>query len=190
MFPSVLLPITLTALEGINEGGHNTITWITNSEINNDYFSLERSINGNDWEVIGIIEGAGTTQEAHFYAFRDENPYLPISYYRLAQTDYDGTATRSHVIAVNANTSDEIISGVFPNPAVTSASFAYRGTSQEPLNLSIVNSFGEIVGMTTYSDLNKDETITFELEDYSAGVYQVFFEQGNWRYIEKLTLIK
>jgi hypothetical protein len=184
------LPITLSALEGINEGAYNTITWITNSEFNNDYFLLERSVNGTDWEVIGKAQGAGTSQEAHFYAFRDEDPYLPISYYRLSQTDYDGTATRSHVIAVNANPSDEIISGVFPNPATANAFFTYRGKSTEYLTITIFNAFGEIVYSTTFDDLKMDETRTIALEKFVSGVYQILYEQGNWQHIEKLIILK
>jgi hypothetical protein len=187
---AVLLPITLTTFEGINEGGQNTITWITQSEINNDYFTLERSVNGNDWEVIGIVQGAGNSQESHFYAFRDENPYLPISYYRLVQTDYDGTAKRSHVIAVNANPLDEIISGVFPNPSNSMVSFTYRGQSTEPLMVSFINGYGEIVSTITYEDLKNDETKTIVLDEFATGVYQVLYEQGNWKHIEKLTVIK
>ncbi len=185
-----LLPITLGSLEGINEGEYNTITWITNSEINNDFFSLERSVNGTDWEVIGIIQGAGTSQDAHFYAFRDDDPYLPISYYRLSQTDNDGFKTSSHVIAVNANLSDEIISGIFPNPANANAHFTYRGISSENLTLTVINAFGEIVSSTTFEDLKKDETKTIPIEKFASGVYQILYEQGNWQHIEKLTILK
>jgi hypothetical protein len=185
-----LLPITLFSFDGINEGPFNSITWITNSEINNDYFILERSINGKDWEIIGIVDGAGSTQESHFYSFRDEQPTLPLSYYRLAQTDYDGTKTYSHIIAINANPSNDRITGVFPNPCNETAAFIYNGKSDEVLYLKIINSFGQTVHNLEIKDLKKGQLIDISLENLNTGLFQIIYHQGNWLHSEKLTVIK
>jgi hypothetical protein len=188
--PTVLLPITLMSFDGINEGGFNSLTWITSSEINNDYFSLERSINGKDWEIIGIVDGAGTTQESHFYSFRDEQPSLPMSYYRLAQTDYDGTLTYSHVIAVNSQPSNDLISGVFPNPCNDNTSFIYNGKSDDVLMVKIINAYGQAVRTIELNDPKTEQLINISLEGLSAGLYQIIYQQGSWVHSEKMTVIK
>jgi hypothetical protein len=185
-----LLPITLLSFEGINEGSFNSITWITSSEINNDYFTLESSINGKEWETLAIVEGSGTTQESHFYSFRDEQPTIPISYYRLAQTDYDGTKIYSHIIAVNSNPSNDRISGVFPNPCNENTSFTYHGASDEELMIKIMNSYGQIVQNIALNDIKKEQLINISLEGLSAGLYQINYQQGNWMHSEKMTIIK
>ncbi len=188
--PTVLLPITLMSFDGINEGGFNSITWITSSEINNDYFTLERSINGKDWEIIGIVDGAGTTQESHFYSFRDEEPTIPISYYRLAQTDNDGTSTYSHIIAINSNPSTNLISGVFPNPCKENTSFIFNGKTDEVLLIKIINSYGQTLQNIEFNELKKEQLINISLQDLSAGLYQIIYQQGSWVHSEKLTVIK
>ncbi len=187
---SSLLPITLLSFEGINEGGSNRLIWITNSEVDNDYFSLERSLNGIDWELFGTVQGAGTSQEAHFYSFRDEQPYLPISYYRLAQTDYDGTKTYSQIIAINSNPIDERISGVFPNPCNEITSFTYSGKSDETLSVKIINTFGQTVQSIEFNDIKNNQLMSISLDHLSSGLYQIIYQQGNWNHSEKMTIIK
>ena len=64
--------------------------------VNNDYFSIYRSTNATDWNLIGEIEGAGNTSTQLTYQWIDNNPLSGVSYYKLAQTDYDGIKTFSH----------------------------------------------------------------------------------------------
>ena len=188
--PTITLPVTLYSFEGINEGSHNTINWITNSEINNDYFTIERSLNGLDWEVVGIVQGAGTTAEAHFYSLRDANPYLPVSYYRLTQTDYDGQLTKSHIISVSANNTDALVSGIFPNPSNGYASFTYNGLNEGPLTVTLVNELGNVVKQYVFTDLQKGMLKSIATNDLSDGLYHVVYSQGDWIHNEKLTIIK
>ncbi len=65
------------------------ITWSTTSEVNNNYFSIERSANGVDYIAIGRVNGAGTTNTLQDYSFVDNDPILGVSYYRLTQTNHD-----------------------------------------------------------------------------------------------------
>lgn|GEM_PF-835930 len=66
------------------------LNWATATETNNDFFTIERSTNLNDWEVLGFVDGAGTSSRPLHYSFTDYNPMAGVSYYRLKQTDYDG----------------------------------------------------------------------------------------------------
>lgn len=98
------LPIELARFVGEcgNEGV--SISWTTYSEINNDYFTLERSKNGVDFEVVDVIAGAGNSNSPITYNVVDQQAYGGTSYYRLKSTDYYGEEEYSQVVAVTCGT--------------------------------------------------------------------------------------
>ncbi len=86
------LPVSLLAFAAeCSDKGEVEVAWTTASEVNNDYFTLERSKNGNVFEFIDRIEGGGTTPQISYYTYDDSGAFEGINYYRLSQTDYDGT---------------------------------------------------------------------------------------------------
>ena len=96
------LPIELIDFRGNCEGNRVVISWTTASEQNNDYFTVEKSHNGVDWQAIGTIEGAGSSSEMLNYSFVDETP-TGLAYYRLAQTDFDGSMEYSNMVAAGCD---------------------------------------------------------------------------------------
>ena len=88
---TVLLPIELLSFDGKNVNEINELEWYTATESSNDYFTVYRTINGIDWESVGIVSGGGTTQYKQRYLLDDRgfNKGM-INYYRLSQTDTDG----------------------------------------------------------------------------------------------------
>lgn len=91
----------LLQFEAITKQDHNLLTWATASENNNNYFTLERSINGIDFMEITRMNGAGMSTTKTNYTFADFEYEKTQNYYRLSQTDYDGTTEIFKVIAVN-----------------------------------------------------------------------------------------
>jgi hypothetical protein len=96
----ILLPIELGSFTAFHNTQEVELYWTTISEENNDYFTVQRTLDGRNFEDIGLVMGAGTTQEMQDYAFIDHNPYDGTSYYRIRQTDYDGVYSYSEVLAV------------------------------------------------------------------------------------------
>jgi hypothetical protein len=86
-----LLPVDLLNFQARADNGAVELNWTTVTEDENDYFSIERSSNGKTFEEIGRIKGAGTSRQVKTYMFRDVSPLEGISYYRLRQTDFDGS---------------------------------------------------------------------------------------------------
>src|SRR5690606_31031404 len=82
----------------------------------NDYFTVERSQNGIHYEVIGEVQGYGTTNEQQDYEFVDSNPLQGLSYYRLRQTDFDGTTEIFRPVSVVFEGLASASASVFPNP--------------------------------------------------------------------------
>ncbi len=93
------------------------LKWCTVSEYDNDFFSVERSKDGNHWEQIGeIVSGAGRSSQLINYSLLDESPQAGINYYRLRQTDLDGSYSFSSIEAVKVDKQSTSEFDVYPNP--------------------------------------------------------------------------
>jgi hypothetical protein len=95
------LPIELISFEGINFESYNLLTWSSASEYDNDYYLLERSIDGYEWSVIDNQQGAGNSSIKIDYSFRDFTYEPAINYYRLSQVDFNGNSETFKVMAIN-----------------------------------------------------------------------------------------
>jgi hypothetical protein len=100
------LPIKLVYFSGEKEARNNKLSWGTESELNNDYFTIEKSINGSDFTVVGMENGAGTSTQFLQYEMMDNNVEKVINYYRLLQTDFDGKYTVSDLISIDNREGD------------------------------------------------------------------------------------
>lgn len=109
--PACPLPIELTSFTGSNETRYNELNWSTSSEINNDFFTLERSINGSEWEKATEIDGAGTSVSVLNYLYKDYDfTQNMINYYRLSQTDFDGTVKNSgEIVSIDNRIKSKVI---------------------------------------------------------------------------------
>lgn len=111
------LPIELVSFSGECQSMKAKLYWNTASEINNDYFTLERSDNGYLFYPIGTVDGAGTSTTLLEYEYRDVNPVLNVAYYRLKQTDFNGTNKTSSIISVAQCSIEGGDLLIYPNPA-------------------------------------------------------------------------
>ena len=110
------LPVSLMNFGGIRNGTQANLYWFTASEKNNDYFKIERSIDGRQFEHRGRVKGNGTTNQVKGYDFKDEDCNAPILYYRLTQYDYDGTFAYSPIIALPYRQGGTFKAEIYPNP--------------------------------------------------------------------------
>jgi hypothetical protein len=106
------LPVELLAFKGVRNKNDILLTWNTTSEINNDYFQVERLNANGEFENIGAVKGAGNSNNSIFYQFNDVGQPNQVCYH-LKQVDFDGTAEYSNIICINGNTINPVIS---PNP--------------------------------------------------------------------------
>ena len=94
-------PIELLSFTVIQKLSEIVVDWSTAAEINNDFFTIERSIDGNSWETLTYINGAGNANYVINYSYTDNNPIEGVSYYRLKQTDFDGQYEYFAPVVVN-----------------------------------------------------------------------------------------
>lgn len=143
------LPIELTSFNLEKNKASVLLSWTTASEINNDYFGIERANDGKSWEEIGRIKGKGNSTTLSYYSFTDQNPSTGVSYYRLSQTDYDGTSTYSEIKSVNFVS--DLYSAqmtLYPNPAtgnIINCLLTNVTENSGTFSVKIFNSLGKVV---------------------------------------------
>ncbi|WP_400190323.1 T9SS type A sorting domain-containing protein [Hymenobacter sp. B81] len=108
------LPVVLSSFTAARHGQQVRLAWATASEKNSARFEVQRSLNGKDFNPVGVLEAAGTSAQPRHYAFADEAAPASAAYYRLRQLDLDGTATLSRVVAIPQT--GHLMAELFPNP--------------------------------------------------------------------------
>ncbi len=181
-----VLPIMLGSFNGEYDNGVVELNWTTLSEVNNDFFTLERSSNGIYFETIGIQQGSGTTLSVHEYSMSDLQPNHPVTYYKLTQTDYDGESETFPIIAVETG---EVPMSIYPNP--TTGNFRIENTdfsetiakssvlTQSANSVKIYSIHGTLIKSFSYSgvvyegSLDSVPTGTYFVEvSGSSGIYR------------------
>ena len=94
------LPVELMSFTGMEYQNEIQLNWTTATEVNNDYFEVERSLDAVHFDIIGKVAGGGTSSEVLKYQLIDPSPVAGINYYRLKQVDYDGTFEYSFILPV------------------------------------------------------------------------------------------
>lgn len=108
MYMNCVLPVELIEFNGYNENKVNNIYWITSTEINNDFFTLERSSDALVWKELTAIQGAGNSNTPILYEFNDDSYISGINYYKLTQTDFDGKSETFNIISINNSNSSNL----------------------------------------------------------------------------------
>ncbi|MEO8588420.1 MAG: T9SS type A sorting domain-containing protein [Flavobacteriales bacterium] len=164
------LPIELLGFTAVPEGSVVQCAWTTASESNNDYFTVERSADGWLFTDVGEVDGAGTSQGERHYAFPDPSPLTGLSYYRLRQTDFDGTEQRSNIVAVWRGATGEAIT-LYPNPC--SDVLFINGTVGAGAPMRIMDATGRVV-----MRIPQQRSGGVDVSTLPAGAYVLVFYGG------------
>lgn len=166
------LPIELISFTAEKlDGDIVQLNWTTSSEVNNEYFQIERSMDAVNWIEAGRINGAGNSSTNINYEFLDYAPFNEINYYRFKQVDLNGEFDYSWIISIDIdkNKHPEILA--YPNP-----SYDYINITQTnehtPLSYSIYDSFGIKVS----SGILGEEKNTLTTDELMQGIYYMHFD--------------
>lgn len=167
---NITLPIELLSFTAsLTNKKKVLLEWITASETNNDYFTIERTKEGITYETVGKMNGADNSSMTLYYSMLDENPYLGISYYRLKQTDYDGKFEYSPLVAVNIEGLEIVI--IYPNPANTELEYLISSSEADDVEVLIIDAGGKRVLKNT-EKINKGLTKKrLNIANLSSGNY-------------------
>jgi len=185
------LPVTLISFNGKQIQSGIELSWITESEINNDFFVVERSRDGKTFSSLSKIAGAGTTRERKNYSYQDKQPYRGIAYYRLKQTDFDGKFEYSTTIAMEyVGPTDTFDAELYPNPTASN-SFTIRFNPAWEGNNTMVevsDITGKIIFRRTLICSNATHIKPPEDSPLQSGVYIIFIYVDNRKLINRLVV--
>lgn len=184
------LPVELISFTGKNVETKNILEWVTGSETNNDYFTLERSINGYTFEDLSKLDGAGNSNSTLHYQYIDNNPFPGKNYYRLKQTDFDGYVKyASEIIALEYTPATEY--SVYPNPASDEIFLLSSNLKEEIVNINITDISGKRVFEQNNASIkgNKNGTI-INIDDFSSGIYYLTITDINGNRISQNRFVK
>ncbi|MEZ4921687.1 MAG: T9SS type A sorting domain-containing protein [Crocinitomicaceae bacterium] len=162
------LPIELLSFEAKLNNEQVDLFWTTVSESNNDYFEIERSFDGQQWEYLETVDGAGTSSITLNYKVIDSKPHAGVNYYRLKQVDFDGNYEFSSVAKVDVpfNNLGNLV--IYPNP--TNDFIYIEGDEKELGQVVITNVAGQIIEVDI---VLSNGVATIDLNNYADGIYFV-----------------
>ncbi len=182
------LPMELLSFTGRSEGTSNYLEWVTASEINNDYFTLERSANGFDFSDFATVDGAGNSNMQLHYNRYDHTPYFGITYYRLRQTDFNGALTYSNIIALTNGLDEVSMGNVHPNPTSGDVSFDFYSPVNGYVTVRLMDNTGRIV-LDQLEHITQDQTkINLMMNHLAKGIYtlEVYFDKTQFTSVVKV----
>ncbi|HHL53033.1 MAG TPA: T9SS type A sorting domain-containing protein, partial [Flammeovirgaceae bacterium] len=156
----------------------------TVSEHNNDYFELEKSVDAENWQVIGHVSGQGNSQRTTQYHFLDQFPFAGLQYYRLKQVDFDGSYTYSETILVEHPGTDTPVFQIFPNPVTANQIQIKALTFDKIIDLQVVDLQGKMINIL----VKKSERGKYlaDLSQLPSGLYIAIIHTARGTYRSKL----
>lgn len=178
------LPVELLYFDANKDGSNVRCNWTTATEINNDYFAVERSKNGTVFEQIGTVQGANNSNSILYYVFYDEHPYTGLSYYRLRQVDFDGTYSYSNIVAVYFGALEII--NIWPNPAQDEVTIAIGVSQNTKATAEVFNSLGQKI-YSSIVQLEKGKTeINIPTKQWAKGNFLFRITLPNKEHTQKV----
>ncbi|HLC82228.1 MAG TPA: T9SS type A sorting domain-containing protein, partial [Bacteroidia bacterium] len=183
------LPVELLLFTASLNNNNVDLFWATASETNNDFFTIEKSADGQIFNSIAIINGAGSSTSTIDYFDIDRNPIVGISYYRLKQTDFDGRSSFSNIVPIEYNPNADPNISLFPNPSDAGATAYVQLNQMEGEEVLVV--LRDITGRELFSKIiitgSNNEIVALDPEGKIAkGSYLITASSANKFYSKNL----
>ena len=137
-------PVELISFDAFLNNKQVTLKWETAAEVNNAGFEIQKSLNGRDWEILGWVDGNGTTAETTTYEYIDRAPFAGDNYYRLKQVDYDGQFEFSDIATVRYKVSSIVVE-ISPNPSPGEVNVRVLNPRKEKMSIKLYDSAGLLI---------------------------------------------
>lgn len=182
----LVLPIELVSFDALSEKNNLVyLSWITSMEKNNDYFTIERSLDGVNFEKLYSVKGAGNSDDNKKYGLYDHNVPNGFAYYRLKQTDKSGVSTLSAAKSVYVKGNRDFDFTIVPNPSFDgSFSLQFNSSLEENYSIQIMDLSGHLV-MQTETNKNNITNVSVQLE---SGIYFVQINLPEKKLVKKLVI--
>ncbi len=177
------LPIVLYSFSA-NLQSNNTVDleWVSLVEIDNDHYSIYKSNDAVSWTLLAEVPGAGNSLEKHIYQMFDKEPYTPVTYYKLTQTDYDGQVRDLGIRQVMGKPNNVSRIYAYPNP--TNGMVNVSGLSVGKEFVSIINTVGQVVSCDCRYN-KSSHILELDMGGLPSGLYIIKTIRGNIQVIKR-----
>ena len=176
------LPVEIISFTAIPVNNKTVLTeWTTASEINNDHFTVERSVNNANWEYVGTVAGAGYSTSTINYSLEDKTPYMGTSYYRLRQTDFNGDFEYFGPVPVNLQGIDII--NLYPNPVGDKMEYIIVSSIEGSVEIEAIDVLGrKVISRNDHISIGENN-MKLSFQDLASGSYMVHVYMANGNYV-------
>jgi Secretion system C-terminal sorting domain len=171
-----ILPVELLDFSAKKAGMTSFLNWSTSTEINSDYFEIQRAREDKEFEAIGIVKAAGNSAFQETYQFIDQKPNRGINYYRLKQFDLDGRFNLSPIRSLNFTESREI--SVYPNPVSNTLYVSLSDEDARNKEQTIFEIY-DIYGKLMYQSESHLQTYKIDVSELQDGSYILSIVNGS-----------
>lgn len=172
------LPVELSTLRAINKSGYGVIDWETSSEINSDYYIVEKADDNSDFHEIGIVHAAGNSTQLLNYSFQDPEKLIAVNYYRLKMVDLNGDFRYTAPLVVLPN-QISIGMNIFPNPSNGDlTTIAFNTSNKEEMHLEIFNETGMLIQQSNFYSETGTQYLPFDANELPVGLYFIRIENA------------
>jgi hypothetical protein len=170
----VVLPVELKDFKAqyVPEAEAVDLYWSTESEVNNDYFTVEKSRDGENFDFVAFVDGAGSTSSEHMYFTSDRESETGVIYYRIKQTDFDGKVNYSKTVSVNIipEMKDEVY--IFPTPTNEDCFVTFYSKIEETAEMRVLDAKGNVIETRAINIIKGgDNNFKIESSEYKKGLY-------------------
>ncbi len=176
-------PVELTNFEAKLINRSTKLTWVTSSELNNDFFAIQRTgdLHNGNWETIGHVNGSGNSTTTQSYAYVDGAPLQGINYYRLVQYDYDGTHEYSEIRSVRTTDAYEFeVTSIYPLPVNGEGFYLLESDYTGKVTTTIIDVVGKPYSSTVQQVTTGVNELQMDVHNLASGTYllKVFSKRG------------
>ncbi|MFT7149032.1 MAG: hypothetical protein ACI82Q_000888 [Nonlabens sp.] len=187
------LPVTLISFEVNNyKEDQVKLEWVTTSEVNNAFYTIERSINGVSFEAVAVIDGAGTSNDLLYYTYIDTSPMKGTSFYRLKQTNFSGEFDFTEIRSVKIENQFNASYKAYPNPINKGdkLSISYTVERDQTLYLTILNPRGEVILREEKYALLREEFIEISTHQMDKGLNLIRILDENYKVVTLKVVVR
>jgi hypothetical protein len=188
-----VLPVDWLYIKVENRGNHNLVEWATATEVNSDYFEVERKV-GSDpsFRSISKVDAAGFSNETRMYDYEDEDiEQSGVYYYRIKEVDFDGRIEYSEILSITIVKETTTVS-LYPNPSTHTTWIKVTGSAGQDAKVSVYAKDGKLVrtGLLLDEVSAGNYLLRLDVSTLNKGVYTIQIENAQESWTEKLIVVR
>jgi hypothetical protein len=179
------LPVTFQSFYVSRQGSNNQLGWSTSRELNNNYYTIEKSTDARNWKQIATVAGAGTSSLVNKYSYTDKNTNDAVAYYRIRQADMNGVATYSAIRALRNNETGTV-TNIYASSNKT-VTIDFNSDVKDNVSIQLINMSGQVIVRKEFSQASY--RLIVDAIGAGSGVYAVrVSDSKGWSEVKRIML--